>query len=202
VGNGSNHPMSGRIAVFAYGALASASSAQLTLGRAVEYSPPVRLTNWRRRWSQARDNLTTEKTFARTSDGSIPAVCLGLNIEPSSGLGPNGTLVEITASELERLALREIRYDRIDVTDDVVADEPLSFDRVLAFIAKPENTAASAPPGAVIIASYAQAVESGFAQLDDGQLELFRQTTGPYPVDVVDAELVTDEILPGNPRRW
>jgi hypothetical protein len=194
--------MNGRTAVFAYGALASISSAQLTLGRAVEYTPPVRLTGWRRRWSQARDNRSTEKTFARASDGTIPAVCLGLNIEPASGLGPNGPLLEITGSELERLALREIRYDPVDVTDAVVADEPPRFDRVLAFIAKPENTASSAPPGAVIIASYAQAVESAFARLDDGQLELFRQTTGPYPVEVVDAVLVNDEIPPGNPRRW
>jgi len=202
VGEGRVSLMSERIAVFAYGALASISSAEQTLGRRVQCSPPVRLTGWRRRWSQARDNLAVEKTFARASDGSIPSVCLGLNIEPADGLAPNGTLIEIGDSELERLALRELRYDRVDVTDGVVADFPLGIDRVVAFRAKTENFASPPPPEAVIIASYADAVESAFAKLGAGQLELFRKTTGPYPVDLVEAVLIEDEIPPGNPRRW
>ena len=43
---------------------------------------------------------------------------LGLNIErdETGGEGPNGVLIEVSEAELERLALREIRYRRVDVT--------------------------------------------------------------------------------------
>ena len=54
-----------RLAVFAYGSLASLASAERTLGRPVEPGGQVRLAGWRRRWSLARDNLLSEKTFAR-----------------------------------------------------------------------------------------------------------------------------------------
>jgi hypothetical protein len=191
-----------RLAVFAYGSLASLPSAQRTLGRPVEQATAARLSGWRRRWSQARDNTIVEKTFA-CADGTVPGHCLGLNVEPGDpGPGPNGALIEVTESELDRLAIRELRYDRTDVTGAVAGMPEPGFDQVLAFVAKPQNFAASPPPGAVILASYARAVEAAFDSLGPGQLELFRETTGPYPVRVVEAALVRDRVPPGNPREW
>ena len=108
-----------RLAVFAYGSLASLASAERTLGRPVEPGGQARLAGWRRRWSLARDNLLSEKTFARADDGTVPPHCLGLNIERRAGPGPNGLLLEITEDELDRLAVREIRYDRIEVTTEI-----------------------------------------------------------------------------------
>jgi hypothetical protein len=194
--------MSERVALFAYGSLASLASAERTLGRPVEHAGVARLAGWRRRWSQVRDNLATEKTFARADDGTVPPWCLGLNIERDEGPGPNGALVAVSQEELERLDAREIRYDRIDVTGDVVAERPLGFDRVATFTAKPENFAAVPPPGAVILASYARAVEVAFEALGADELALFHETTGPYQVEVVEAVLVRDEIPVGNPREW
>jgi hypothetical protein len=194
--------MSPRLAVFAYGSLASLASAERTLGRPVEHAAVARLAGWGRRWSQARDNLATEKTFARADDGSVPPYCLGLNLERKTGPGPNGALIELTEAELERLDLREVRYDRIDVTGEVAAEEDPSFDRVFTFVAKPENVVPSPPPGAVILATYARAVDAAFEALGPGQLELFRETTGPHPVEIVEAVLVRDEIPAGNPREW
>ena len=70
-----------RLAVFGYASLVSPASASHTLGRPV--APiPARLQGWTRAWSLARDNRTSEKTFARP-DGSEPAYCLGLNLEPA-----------------------------------------------------------------------------------------------------------------------
>jgi hypothetical protein len=182
--------MSSRLAVFAYGSLASLASAERTLGRPVESTGPARLAGWSRGWSQARDNLGSEKTFART--------------ERRAGPGPNGVLLEVTEEELDRLAVRELRYDPVDVTAEIAiaAGGPPAFERVVTFIAKPVNYAETPPEGAIILASYARAVEAAFEALGRGQLELFRETTGPPPVEVVEGVLVRDEIPAGNPREW
>jgi hypothetical protein len=86
----------------------------------------------------------------------------------------------------------------VDVTDAVSS----GFERVVTFEAKPENFAPTPPPGAVILAPYLRAVEAGFSALGTDQLECFSETTGPVPVEVIEAVLVRDEIPPGNPRDW
>jgi hypothetical protein len=191
-----------RLAIFAYGSLANLASVQRTLGRPVEQAGLARLTGWRRRWSQARDNLACEKTFARADDGTLPPYCLGLNLERRPGAGPNGVLIEVSEHELDRLAGREIRYDPVDVTAEIAMGKSLALDRVLTFTAKPENYAETPPPGAVILASYARAVEAAFSSLGAEQLELFRETTDPHRVEVIEGVLVRDEIPAGNPRDW
>jgi hypothetical protein len=190
-----------RQAVFAYGSLVSPASAAATLGRDIESSGPVRLRGWRRRWSTFRDNLAAEKTFARADDGSLPRWCLGLNVEPApSEPGPNGVLLYVTANELDRLDLREMRYDRVDVSDGF-EDLP-GQTTVVAYTAKPRQLASEPPEGAVVISSYVAAVERAFAALGDAQLTLFRETTQAPPVPVIDAVLVRDHIPRGNPREW
>ena len=193
--------MSPRLAVFAYGSLASLASAERTLGRPVRSAGQARLAGWRRSWSQARDNLRSEKTFA-LADGTTPSHCLGLNVERRPGPGPNGALIEITEAELDRLAVREIRYDPVEVTDEIAAGGSPAFDRVVTFTAKAENYAETPPPGSVILASYARAVEAAFESLGPGQLDLYRESTEPHPVEVVEGVLVRDRIPAGNPREW
>lgn len=193
--------MSPRLAVFAYGSLVSLASAERTLGRSVQSAGPARLAGWRRSWSQARDNLRSEKTFA-LADGTTPSYCLGLNVARRTGPGPNGALIEITAAELDRLAVREIRYDPVEVTDEIAAEDSPAFDRVVTFTAKAENHAETPPPGSVILAAYARAVEAAFESLGPGQLELYRESTEPQPVEVVEGVLVRDRIPAGNPREW
>jgi cation transport regulator ChaC len=193
--------VSPRLALFAYGSLVSAASAERTLGRGVEHAGAARLGGWRRRWSLARDNLRSEKTFARP-DGTTPPYCLGLNVEPGGGVEPNGALFEVSEDELDRLAVREIRYERIEVTGELALPAGAQFDRVFTFTAKREHFAPSPPAGAVIVATYALAVEAAFENLGPNQLEAFRASTGPYPVEVIEATLVRDRIPPGNPRDW
>jgi hypothetical protein len=195
--------VSERIALFAYGSLVSATSAERTLGRPIDSLAIGRLAGWRRRWSQVRDNLATEKTFADAGTGVVPPHCVGLNLEPDpGGAGPNGVMLAVTEPELDRLAVREIRYDRIDVTDSAAAEAAAAFDRVVTFTAKSENFAPTLPPGAVILAAYLRAVQTAFGTLGADQLNLFHETTGPPPVEVVEAVLVRDEIPSGNPRDW
>lgn len=189
-------------AVFAYGSLVNPESAAVTLGRPVPHLRIARLAGWTRRWSQARDNVASEKTFA-LNDGSLPPFVLGLNIERlgQSKAGANGALIEVTETELERLDVREIRYDRIDVTADV-DPLPSGLDRVITYVAKPERFAPEPPPGAVILSTYVGAVETAFSALGSEELEVYRETTQPPPVDVVEGRLLRDEIPPGNPRAW
>jgi hypothetical protein len=167
----------------------------------VQSAGQARLAGWRRSWSQARDNLRSEKTFA-IADGTTPSYCLGLNVERRPGPGPNGALIEIAEAELDRLAVREIRYDPVEVTDEIAAGDSPAFDRVVTFTAKAENYAETPPPGSVILASYARAVEAAFESLGPGQLELYRESTEPHPVEVVEGVLVRDRIPAGNPREW
>lgn len=189
-----------QFAVFAYASLVDPASARETLARGVEVEP-ARLEGWRRRWSVARDNLATEKTFA-LDDGSLPPFCLGLNVERRDGGDAlNGALIRVSAPELDRLDRRELRYDRVEVTG-AVDRLPAGLDRVFAYTAKPERFALQPPDGAVIIAPYLRTVEAAFANLGQGQLEAYRRTTDRPPVPVVEAVLVADRIPAGNPRAW
>ncbi len=188
-----------RIAVFAYASLVDPLSAAATLDRPVSEIEPATVHGWRRRWSLVRDNLHSEKSFARLDDGSLPRWFLALNIEPGvEGEVVNGGLIELaSADELARLDGRENRYDRVEVTGSVDAAVD---DHVFAYTAKPEHTALEPPTGAVVMGTYIDAVERAFEAL--GQLELYLETTPPPPAERIAAKLVTDEIAPGNPREW
>jgi len=198
-----------RLAAFGYGSLVDPRSAALTLGRPVHPPQPARLEGWQRRWSIYRDNLAAEKTFAIEPGGELPPFIIGLNLEPdqvSAGKAANGALLEVTETELDRLDLREVRYDRVDVTADASKsreDPEESFDRIFAFTAKPGHYAPQPPPGAVIVAAYVRTVEAAFAALGEIHLDEFRATTAPPPgVPIVEVRLVHDEIPDGNPRDW
>jgi cation transport regulator ChaC len=194
----------GTVAVFAYGSLVDPESFELTLGRKPAVLQPARLHGWRRRWSVMRDNLAAEKTFARHPDGELPPYVIGLNLEPDDGNrdvpGPNGALIEVEAQELSRLDLRELRYDRVELTDAVTVKH--EFDAVFGYTAKPDHFAPRPPEGAVAMAPYLRLIKAAFRELGDGEWELFLETTGLPPVEAIEPVLVRDEIPPGNPRAW
>jgi hypothetical protein len=189
------------LGLFGYGSLVLPESASMTLGRPVTAARPAVLGDWRRRFSQARDNRTCEKTF-ECADGRCPEWSLGLNVEEGEDdAGPvNGVVIELTEAELDRLDIREIRYDRVEVTGLVDGDG--LPDRIVTYKAKQFHFKPEPPDDAVILATYARAVEEGFEALGPGELERYRATTGPYPVERVDATLVKDAIPEGNPRAW
>jgi hypothetical protein len=190
-----------RLGLFGYGSLVLHESASMTLGRPAGDLQPAVLHDWRRRFSQRRDNLTCEKTF-ECDGGRRPEWILGLNVEEGEDdAGPvNGVVIELSEAELDRLDIREIRYDRVDVSSSIEGDG--LPERIVTYTAKAFHFAPEPPPDAVILRSYAKAVETGFERLAPGELERYRETTGPYPVDLVDARLVMDRIPAGNPRDW
>ena len=188
------------LGLFGYGSLVVPESASMTLGRPVGELRPARLSGWRRRFSPRRDNLTCEKTF-ECIDGRRPEWILGLNVEEGDDdAGPvNGVVIELTEVELDRLDIREIRYDRIEVTGSVEGED--LPDRIVTYTAKAFHFAPEAPDDAVILRTYAEAVETGFEALGSRELEHYLATT-PYPVERVEAALVIDRIPAGNPRDW
>jgi Gamma-glutamyl cyclotransferase, AIG2-like len=190
-----------RLGLFGYGSLVLPESASMTLGRRVGELRPARLHDWRRRFSQRRDNLTCEKTF-ECAGGWRPEWILGLNVEEGEDeAGPvNGVVIELSEAELDRLDIREIRYDRVEVSGSVEGEDLPG--RIVSYKAKPFHFAPEPPEDAVILRSYADAVEKGFEGLGTGELEHYLRTTGPYPVERVGAELVIDRIPAGNPRAW
>lgn len=195
----------GSLAVFGYGSLVDRRSASLTLGREVERIWPARLPGWRRRFSQARENRRCEKTFADVRTEAVPEWILGLNLERSDevDLAPNGGLIELDPGELDRLDLREIRYDRADVGAELRPGPGTPrFDRVVTYTARQGHLAPEPPPGAVILRSYAETVERAFDGFAPGELDEYRRTTLPYPVELIDGRLVRDAIPEGNPREW
>ena len=132
----------------------------------------------------------TEKTFA-LADGAIPPYIVGLSIERDPECeGANGVLIEITEAEADRLDLRELRYDRVDVTGEVRALDGSGhgFEQVILYTAKPEHHAPRAPDGAIVIANYVRTVEAAFAELGPGAGRAIRRDrpTRP-PVIPVDA---------------
>lgn len=193
-----------RVAVLGYGSLVSRASIAQTLGREAPAPIPARLAGWRRRWSIYRHNTAHEKVFERV-DGEPFEHVVGLNLERAPDAAeaewPNGALIELTDAELERLDLREIRYDRVEVTEGVMA-EGASFERVYAFTAKAGHFAEETPPASIVIASYVEACRAAFDELGPGAWELFMATTGEPPAPVVSVRLVGDSIPEGNPRAW
>jgi cation transport regulator ChaC len=189
-----------RLGLFGYGSLVLPESASMTLGRTVGELRPAKLREWRRRFSQRRDNLTCEKTF-ESDGGWRPEWILGLNVEQGEDeAGPvNGVVIELTEEELDRLDIREIRYDRVDVTGSVEGDD--LPERIVTYTAKEFHFAPEPPEDSVILATYAAAVEEGFEGLGPGELDRYLATT-PYPVDRVEATLVIDKFPDGNPRAW
>jgi cation transport regulator ChaC len=189
-----------RLGLFGYGSLVLPESASMTLGRPVGEMRLARLRDWRRRFSQRRDNLTCEKTF-ECAEGRRPEWILGLNVEEGEDdAGPvNGVVIELTEAELDRLDIREVRYDRVDVTGSVEGED--LPERIVTYTAKEFHFAPEPPEDSIILASYASAVEKGFLALGNGELEHYLATT-PYPVERLEGKLVVDRIPAGNPREW
>ena len=211
-------------AVFAYGSLVSTHSVAEMLGREITGSSPVRLEGWRRRWSLKRNNLEIEKTFARRDNGHTPAWILSLNLErvddssaPSRRGAPNGVLLPASDEDLDRFDSREMRYDRVDVSEQIrpaggprrdsahglnrrhAAEE---FDHVYTYAAKPENLAPKPPLDCIVLRSYFDAVQRAFADLGEAELAEYDATTEPPGVEIAAGVLVADTIAVGNPRDW
>ena len=195
-----------RLAVFGYGSLVSRRSAAETLGRPVAAPIPARLEGFARGWILGRDNLTTEKMFAR-ADGSVPRFCLGVGVDARPrrpGAQRRTDRAQRGGARPPRPARDALHAPRRDGRDPRRRSGRRAppFDRVVTYRPRPENHKPEPPDDAIIVANYLSTVEAAFDELGPGQLDLFRATTAPPPVEVTGATLVRDRIPEGNPRGW
>jgi gamma-glutamylcyclotransferase (GGCT)/AIG2-like uncharacterized protein YtfP len=97
--------------LFAYGSLLSPESASRTLMRPITISDLVmtRIRGYKRTWTAPTDVII--------ADGDLESVrtALFLDLSAHSGSHCNGALLRISDNEWERLDLREISYDRIEI---------------------------------------------------------------------------------------
>ena len=193
-----------RLAVFAYGSLVSLPSAERTLGR------PVASARRRRGWpaggGAGRRRATT--CAPRRPSPSPTARAPALLPRPqrrarAPAPGPNGALIEVSEAELDRLdrardPLRPGRGDRRDRGRGRRRLRPRGHLHREAEQLRPDAASrarSSSPP------TPARSRRRS-ADLGPGELELYRATTDPRPVEVVEGVLVRDGSRAGNPREW
>ena len=115
---------------------------------------------------------------------------------------PNGALIELTDAELDRLDLRELRYDRVEVTGDVRAGEP-ELRRGRSRTRRSRRTSRRIPRRAPScsrpICAPARPRSRSWARTSWSRSGARRSRC---PAPVVEARLVRDEIPEGNPRAW
>ena len=152
--------------VFAYGSLLSRASLSTTLP---EVSPaqcvPALLDGYERTFDVAfpNDGSQPDKIYRRDG-GTDPAVVLFANLRPTRGrIAVNGVLIPVQRSALERLHLRELRYDLVDVTAGVHAYIPWrqGHGQVVAFTGRSEFTEPSRVQDGVVPREYLTMILDG-----------------------------------------
>ena len=191
-----------RLGLFGYGSLVLHESASMTLGPARRRATTVRGCTTGGGASPSAATTSPARRPSSATAGWRPEWILGLNVEEGEDeAGPvNGVVIELTEAELDRLDIREIRYDRVDVTGSVEGED--LPERIVTYTAKPFHFAPE-PPGGRGDPRHLRGGggDAGSRRSGPGELEHYRATT-PYPVDRVEAELVIDRIPAGNPRAW
>ena len=138
-----SRPAVSRLAVFGYASLVSPAERRRRRSAARSRSRRSRgCEGWTRGWTLGRDRRASEKTFARPDGSRARASASGsTSSPPPAPTAPNGVLIELTEAELERLDLREIRYDRVDVTDAIAGADGArtASTRCYTYTARPEH---------------------------------------------------------------
>ena len=113
---------------------------------------------------------------------------------------PNGALIELTEPELERLDLREMRYQRVRwprrSRPRSASTQSSSTPPGLSITARSHRRTRSSSP-AIRARSRPRSPRS--ARVSSSSIE---RTTAPPPAEISEATLVRDRIPPGNPRAW
>lgn len=187
--------------VFAYGSLLCPRSLRRTLPD-VEIASciPARASGYVRSWSVAfpNDGSQPDKSY-RSDDGSKPDVVLFVDLETSDGsaarTAANGVLIPMERDRINRLADRERRYEREDVSPAIAVypafeDRMRGFEpRVTAFVGRPEFTRPEDVRRGVVSREYRDSLDEGVAFWDrrvEGFEADFAASTVRRPDRVVD----------------
>ena len=180
--------------IFGYGSLVVPRDIERTLQREIDLDlefAPAELRGYRRVWNAGMDNRHGDLTdkFYLLPDGLRPDYAIiFLGLAPSASSAVNGVVFRVSRAELASFDRRERRYERVECTDDVIAELPMPG-RVHVYL--PTTTAqeiavAGRESGRAAIAeSYRRMVEEGFLELGpEAHAQFLRSTSGaPDPVE-------------------
>jgi hypothetical protein len=124
--------------VFGYGSLVERSTP--TDGTRVTV-PHYHLRGYRRSWGVAMENRSDLPNYKHylADDGERPDVfVVFLNVQPAGGHRVNGTLLEVSSSDLVELDSRERSYNRVNITKDI---EPRVEGVVWTYVGGPDAVA-------------------------------------------------------------
>ena len=105
--------------VFGYGSLIHPGSVSRTLRCPIDAADmwSAELHGYQRSWQ-----VVVARRFL-DGPSTEPVTCVVLDIVARAGRSMNGVLIPVTPTQLRALEVREARYDRIDVTDAIEADD-------------------------------------------------------------------------------
>ena len=180
--------------VFGYGSLAALPAARLTRMPAA-HGFVADLHGHARGWGVAMDNRVDLPGYKHytAADGSRPAVhvCfLDLARDPRAAV--NGACLPVDGPTLDTLDARERNYDRVEVSDAIVADADIGHARVWAYVGSSAGRGrfrrGLARGDAVIAAAYLDGVRRAFDALGEREARACAASLEPGGLPV--AELI------------
>ena len=196
--------MSDRLAVFAYGSLVSLASAERTLGRPVAERRPGAPGGLAAALVRGARQPALARRPSPAPTARLPPTASASTSSGGAGPGPNGALIEVTEEELDRLdRARDPLRPR---SRSPPRSRPRSRRPSTAWSPSPPsraNYAETPPPGAVILASYAERGRGG-VRVARRRASSSCSARRPTPARSRSsrASLVRDRIPAGNPREW
>lgn len=181
--------------IFGYGTLADPQDALVQ--RAAGEDQPVfgHLSGFRRRWNVAMENcapLNDHEHYVDAHTGErLDIFAVALNIEPGDGR-PNGLAIPVDERWIPEFELRELHYDRIDVSAAFEPALPLPVWTFSANAQARKDFARGLEEGrAFIRRGYHERVLRTFRSLGPEQWSAFQASTDPPLCPLADLEHVT-----------
>jgi len=165
--------------IFGYGSLISAESTNRSLQRSeftVSDLIPCYLMDYERSWTYLHPVFSFEK---ETNVNGI-----FLNIQSKKGAITNGVIFQVNAKELERLKIREVFYDLVEVTDKILL--PVSqishFQEnipIFTFTSKTSNLIEGNEPDLYIFKSYEAIMKPACLEFGEDFWQFYLTHTAP-----------------------
>lgn len=160
----SSEPSIAECLVFAYGSLINPASVRRTLPDLDEQRClPAYCIGMLRTFGVAfpNDGSQTDKWYA-DDRGHRPPRILFADLRPDPDITANGVLIPATKGELERLVARELRYDLVEVSNQVTLwDGTRAAGRVGTFVGRSEFTRPVDVATGVVPAGYVASIHAG-----------------------------------------
>ena len=181
--------LAGQVGLIGYGSLMSQESMELTLGR--PYTGVIRkihLQGYQRIWNIRVPNTSEGVYTCMAESGSIiPESLIFLNIRSVEGQSMNCCLYILEETDLAAFDAREIGYQRIEVSRDIVETDIPELS-IYAYKALPAFTAEAEennPGKNVILLQYLEILERAFDVLGSSFEQEFQESTVPLDPSLV-----------------